>query len=454
LGLKVTESCTSTSDAVCEVLDGSFCSDSNGGGCRAAQSHTVCSPGQYIGQRGTADKDTECLHCTDGTFSNGTSSSCQNHTKCESVGLNLMKPGTDSTDSECGEHGPERGLVAGIVIPGVILDGDLEDDVDAADTSTQTPTTADPSYQSHRVKSMERGGSPLGSLLKVKRSCSSTSDAVCEVLDGFFCSDSNRGGCRAAQRHRLSCSPGQYIGQRGTADKDTECLHCTDGTFSNGTSTSCQNHTKCESVGLNLMKPGTDSTDSECGEHGPERGHVAGIVSGVILVILALMDLIIIAIIHRKNKRESTPQSKIEIQSKELSQDYRPTEQPAAELLHPSAFSPDSEDVMEEDGGVHPLSLGPPSPSQSTPSAWVPPPSPPPQSGSPLLSLGPTSQSTPSVWVPPPSPPPQPGSPLPVHPLSLGLLSQSTPSVWVSPSQSTPSVWVSSPSPALHSQPV
>ncbi|CAL8239275.1 unnamed protein product [Gadus morhua 'NCC'] len=27
--------------------------------------------------------------------------------------------------------------------------------------------------------------------LKVKRSCTSTSDAVCEVLDGFFCSDSN-----------------------------------------------------------------------------------------------------------------------------------------------------------------------------------------------------------------------------------------------------------------------
>ena len=53
------------------------------------------------------------------------------------------------------------------------------------------------------------------------------------------------------------------------------------------------------------MKPGTDSTDSECGEHGPhrglERGHVAGIMPGVILV-MALMALII-AIIHRKNKR-------------------------------------------------------------------------------------------------------------------------------------------------------
>ncbi|XP_030196873.1 tumor necrosis factor receptor superfamily member 14 isoform X7 [Gadus morhua] len=173
--------------------------------------------------------------------------------------------------------------------------------------------------------------------LKVKKSCSSTSDAVCEVLDGFFCSDSNGGGCRAAQRHTV-CSPGQYIGQRGTADKDTECLHCTDGTFSNGTSSSCQNYTKCESVGLKLMKPGTDSTDSECGEHGPHAGLVAGIISGVILV-MALMALII-AIIHRKNKRvtavltcdcvyhfiESTPQSKIETQSKELSQDYRPTE--------------------------------------------------------------------------------------------------------------------------------
>ncbi|XP_056455800.1 tumor necrosis factor receptor superfamily member 14-like [Gadus chalcogrammus] len=153
--------------------------------------------------------------------------------------------------------------------------------------------------------------------LKVKKSCSSTSDAVCEVLDGFFCSDSNRGGCRAAQRHTV-CSPGQYIGQRGTADKDTECLHCTDGTFSIGTSTSCQNHTKCESVGLKLMKPGTDSTDSECGEHGPETGLVAGVISGVILV-MALMGLII-AIIHRKKIREWRL-TKMETLSQELSRD-------------------------------------------------------------------------------------------------------------------------------------
>ncbi|CAL8362047.1 unnamed protein product [Arctogadus glacialis] len=105
--------------------------------------------------------------------------------------------------------------------------------------------------------------------LKVKKSCTSKSDALCEVLDGFFCSDSNRGGCRAAQRHTV-CRPGYYIGQTGTADKDTECLPCANGTFSNGTS-SCQPHTICESKELKLMRPGNDSTDSECGEHGSDR---------------------------------------------------------------------------------------------------------------------------------------------------------------------------------------
>ena len=55
-------------------------------------------------------------------------------------------------------------------------------------------------------------------------------------------------------------------------------------------------HLRCESVGLKLMKPGTDSTDSECGEHGPQAGLVAGIVLGVILG----MALIIGGIIHRK----------------------------------------------------------------------------------------------------------------------------------------------------------
>ncbi|KAJ3585818.1 hypothetical protein NHX12_012227, partial [Muraenolepis orangiensis] len=103
-----------------EPLDGHFCVDANGGECLAAQNHRVCSPGQHISQRGTTDKDTECLHCTNGTFSDGTSTSCQTHTKCDSVGLELIKPGSDSTDSECGKPGVRTGQVLiGLVVAAI-----------------------------------------------------------------------------------------------------------------------------------------------------------------------------------------------------------------------------------------------------------------------------------------------------------------------------------------------
>ena len=56
-------------------------------------------------------------------------------------------------------------------------------------------------------------------------------------------------------------------------------------------------HFRCESVGLEPMKPGTNSTDSECGKHGAERGHVAGIIPGVLLVMALIIIIIIIIII-------------------------------------------------------------------------------------------------------------------------------------------------------------
>ena len=46
------------------------------------------------------------------------------------------------------------------------------------------------------------------------------------------------------------------------------------------------------------MKPGTNSTDSECGLHGSERGPVAVII-GVVIPGMVLMALIIIAISQR-----------------------------------------------------------------------------------------------------------------------------------------------------------
>ncbi|XP_051805596.1 tumor necrosis factor receptor superfamily member 14-like isoform X2 [Acanthochromis polyacanthus] len=111
LGLKVKTSCTTTSNTVCEPLEGFYCIDPRGNNCVAAQKHRICHPGQYINQAGTAFTDTVCSDCSAGTFSNGTFTSCQSHTQCESD-LELIKPGTSSTDAECGE---KRSNVAAIV---------------------------------------------------------------------------------------------------------------------------------------------------------------------------------------------------------------------------------------------------------------------------------------------------------------------------------------------------
>lgn len=50
--------------------------------------------------------------------------------------------------------------------------------------------------------------------LKVMQPCRPSSDTVCGTLEGFYCLDPTKDGCRAAQRHS-SCKPGQYISHTG-----------------------------------------------------------------------------------------------------------------------------------------------------------------------------------------------------------------------------------------------
>ncbi|XP_033181962.1 tumor necrosis factor receptor superfamily member 14-like isoform X1 [Anabas testudineus] len=126
-----------------------------------------------------------------------------------------------------------------------------------------------------------------GSGLKIKSSCTTTSDTVCEPLEGFFCVDPSDNGCRAAQKHR-SCEPGQYISQKGTASTDTVCSDCSDGSFSDGTFPSCRPHTQCKTKNLQLLKPGTTSTDAECGEHSLNKTKIGISVSLSILLFVIL----------------------------------------------------------------------------------------------------------------------------------------------------------------------
>ncbi|XP_063063865.1 tumor necrosis factor receptor superfamily member 14-like [Engraulis encrasicolus] len=50
--------------------------------------------------------------------------------------------------------------------------------------------------------------------LRVKRTCTSTSDTLCEPLEGHYCTDPIKDGCQRAVKH-TKCKPGQYIKQPG-----------------------------------------------------------------------------------------------------------------------------------------------------------------------------------------------------------------------------------------------
>ncbi|KAM6981789.1 tumor necrosis factor receptor superfamily member 5-like [Tautogolabrus adspersus] len=145
-----------------------------------------------------------------------------------------------------------------------------------------------------------------GSGLRIKTSCTKSSDTVCEPLEGFYCSESAGGDCYEAKKHRR-CDPGEYIREHGTSSTDTVCSTCSDGTFSDGTFTSCQNHKQCESEGRELLRAGTESKDAQCGDKPSVRtGLIVGVVVGV--VISLFITLGVCFVIHRRiiKNRESS----------------------------------------------------------------------------------------------------------------------------------------------------
>uniref|UniRef100_A0A3P9C0G2 TNFR-Cys domain-containing protein n=1 Tax=Maylandia zebra TaxID=106582 RepID=A0A3P9C0G2_9CICH len=137
-----------------------------------------------------------------------------------------------------------------------------------------------------------------GSGLRVKTPCTSTSDTVCEPLERFYCVSYEKDSCRRAQEHR-HCKPGQYIRQNGTASTDTECSDCSSGTFSNGTFHSCQPHTQCHSLNLQLITEGTLAADNQCGE---KSNHVTPTITVIVLIIVGLVISVISIIMLKKKK--------------------------------------------------------------------------------------------------------------------------------------------------------
>nr|XP_023691102.1 tumor necrosis factor receptor superfamily member 14-like isoform X3 [Paramormyrops kingsleyae]XP_023691103.1 tumor necrosis factor receptor superfamily member 14-like isoform X3 [Paramormyrops kingsleyae] len=120
LGVKTVRACTPSSDTVCGVLEGHYCINPYKGGCRAANKHTACRPGQFIKQPGSEYSDTVCEECSDNSYSNGSFISCKPHTDCESRGLDTVKAGDQAADSEC-KGKSDIGLTVKIAVSAVII---------------------------------------------------------------------------------------------------------------------------------------------------------------------------------------------------------------------------------------------------------------------------------------------------------------------------------------------
>ncbi|XP_048873839.1 tumor necrosis factor receptor superfamily member 14-like [Brienomyrus brachyistius] len=98
--------------------------------------------------------------------------------------------------------------------------------------------------------------------LETVTACTPTSDTVCRILEGHFCINPYKGGCRTAHEH-TACNPGQFVKQSGTASADTICEDCQENTYSNGSSTSCMPHATCK-PGQFIYLMGTASADTTC----------------------------------------------------------------------------------------------------------------------------------------------------------------------------------------------
>ncbi|XP_051964586.1 tumor necrosis factor receptor superfamily member 14-like isoform X2 [Xyrauchen texanus] len=141
--------------------------------------------------------------------------------------------------------------------------------------------------------------------LKLKKACTRSADTVCEPLEGFYCTVKNKGSCTLASEHS-KCNPGQYIKQSGTAFMDIICANCTDGTYSNGSLTTCQPHSKCSTEGRKEIKPGTMLADAVCGNL-TRVGLIFGVIVGIVALLVAAVG---IPLTYMKLKRKTQSSSK------------------------------------------------------------------------------------------------------------------------------------------------
>ncbi|XP_072537623.1 tumor necrosis factor receptor superfamily member 5-like isoform X2 [Salminus brasiliensis] len=120
-GLYVSQMCTETSNTVCDILDGYYCTENPASECSFALKHRHCSPGEEIKAPGTKTLDTVCEACQSGYYS-PLGINCIKWTDCSVRNQVQDKEGSSVQDVQCKSKPRERnGLIACTVLSLVLL---------------------------------------------------------------------------------------------------------------------------------------------------------------------------------------------------------------------------------------------------------------------------------------------------------------------------------------------
>ncbi|XP_035537643.1 tumor necrosis factor receptor superfamily member 6B-like [Morone saxatilis] len=106
----------------------------------------------------------------------------------------------------------------------------------------------------------------------VKTACTANSDCQCQCKQGYYYRE-DREECLPHSR----CPTGQGVLTQGTADEDTVCQICSNGTFSDTVSShqNCTEHKHCHAAGMHLVVRGStwhDNMYTTCEEHNSRDG--------------------------------------------------------------------------------------------------------------------------------------------------------------------------------------
>uniref|UniRef100_A0A673ZAW5 Tumor necrosis factor receptor superfamily member 14-like n=1 Tax=Salmo trutta TaxID=8032 RepID=A0A673ZAW5_SALTR len=131
-----------------------------------------------------------------------------------------------------------------------------------------------------------------GQGLSILMTCTSTSNSICHVQNGYYCTSSSAGNeCTFALRHTL-CSPGQRVKVPGTKTTDTICEECQHGFYSQH-GVNCTAWTDCAAMGRVKTEDGNSSQDVICNKV-PPRSHTTLIAP---LLLLLLLLLLVVAVL-------------------------------------------------------------------------------------------------------------------------------------------------------------